>query len=219
MNQNAEWQAIKKCRLDLADFLKTLNEEQWNTPSLCANWRVRDVVAHVVLESRYTKKNSWKRLVKHRFNLNTFMYAYAREMGRKPSRELVEMLREDAGKKVLPFLTKPTGILVDLLIHEQDIRMVLGKDKAIDQRLLKHIFSAFGKRRYGVGEVLVGVKKNIRNLHLKATDIDWEYGKGELTVEGDAQDLLMAMVGRNATIHRLEGPGVIVLTHRLKHKF
>lgn len=35
-------------RTDLADFLATLRPEQWETPSLCEGWRVRDVVAHVM---------------------------------------------------------------------------------------------------------------------------------------------------------------------------
>ena len=35
-------------RADLADFLATLTREQWESPSLCEGWRVRDVVAHVM---------------------------------------------------------------------------------------------------------------------------------------------------------------------------
>lgn len=36
-------------RRDLADFLETLTPEQWQQPSLCAGWTVRDVVAHVTI--------------------------------------------------------------------------------------------------------------------------------------------------------------------------
>ena len=34
-------------RADLADFLATLAPEQWDAPTLCTLWRVRDVVAHI----------------------------------------------------------------------------------------------------------------------------------------------------------------------------
>ena len=34
-------------RADLADLLVTLEPAQWNAPSLCTQWRVRDIVAHV----------------------------------------------------------------------------------------------------------------------------------------------------------------------------
>jgi len=35
-------------RTDLVDLLVTLRPEQWEAPSLCEGWRVRDVVAHVM---------------------------------------------------------------------------------------------------------------------------------------------------------------------------
>ncbi len=34
-------------RADLADLLATLTPAQWDAPSLCSGWRVRDVVAHM----------------------------------------------------------------------------------------------------------------------------------------------------------------------------
>jgi len=34
-------------RADLPDFLATLTPEQWDAPTLCTLWRVRDVVAHI----------------------------------------------------------------------------------------------------------------------------------------------------------------------------
>jgi uncharacterized protein (TIGR03083 family) len=35
-------------RADLASFLATLSPQQWEAPTLCVGWRVRDVVAHVI---------------------------------------------------------------------------------------------------------------------------------------------------------------------------
>lgn len=35
-------------RNDRADFLETLTPQQWAAPSLCEQWTMRDVVAHVV---------------------------------------------------------------------------------------------------------------------------------------------------------------------------
>ena len=35
-------------RADLADLLHVLTPGQWEAPSLCAGWRVRDVVAHLL---------------------------------------------------------------------------------------------------------------------------------------------------------------------------
>ena len=35
-------------RAEFADFLATLTPEQWDGPTLCTRWRIRDVVAHVI---------------------------------------------------------------------------------------------------------------------------------------------------------------------------
>lgn len=35
-------------RADLAAFLATLSPQQWQAPTLCAGWRMRDVVTHVI---------------------------------------------------------------------------------------------------------------------------------------------------------------------------
>jgi uncharacterized protein (TIGR03083 family) len=35
-------------RADVAALLSTLSPEEWETPSLCAGWSVKDVVAHML---------------------------------------------------------------------------------------------------------------------------------------------------------------------------
>jgi uncharacterized protein (TIGR03083 family) len=39
--------AMSLARDERADLLTTLTPAQWETPSLCAQWRVKDVVAHM----------------------------------------------------------------------------------------------------------------------------------------------------------------------------
>jgi Mycothiol maleylpyruvate isomerase N-terminal domain len=36
-------------RICLADHFSSLTEAQWATPSLCAGWRTREVLAHLVM--------------------------------------------------------------------------------------------------------------------------------------------------------------------------
>ncbi|MFV0525861.1 MAG: maleylpyruvate isomerase N-terminal domain-containing protein [Acidimicrobiales bacterium] len=40
--------ALRAHRLALCDQLDGLTDEQWNASSLCAGWRVRDVLGHLV---------------------------------------------------------------------------------------------------------------------------------------------------------------------------
>ena len=49
MDRDQVWQAIDDERASLAALLDDLSEQEWETPSLCAGWRVRDVAAHLTL--------------------------------------------------------------------------------------------------------------------------------------------------------------------------
>lgn len=37
----------------LGDLLDSATERQWDTPSLCAGWRVREVIAHLTMAAHY----------------------------------------------------------------------------------------------------------------------------------------------------------------------
>lgn len=43
---------VKAERLRLADFLDGLGEDDWQVRSLCTEWTVHDVAAHVTLATR-----------------------------------------------------------------------------------------------------------------------------------------------------------------------
>jgi len=64
----------------------------------------------------------------------------------------------------------------------------------------------------GVQPVL-GCKKRIEGLQLKATDADWSTGEGPL-VEGPAKLVLSAMTGRRAALDQLSGDGVETMRSR-----
>ncbi|MEU7814273.1 maleylpyruvate isomerase N-terminal domain-containing protein [Pseudonocardia sp. NPDC049154] len=49
MDRDEKWAVIAGRRRELADLLAGLHEEEWERPSLCAEWRIRDVAAHVAL--------------------------------------------------------------------------------------------------------------------------------------------------------------------------
>jgi uncharacterized protein (TIGR03083 family) len=49
MDSDQVWEAIDRERLSLADLLDELTAPEWETPSLCTGWQVRDVAAHLTL--------------------------------------------------------------------------------------------------------------------------------------------------------------------------
>ena len=47
-----QWQLIRTERAALVSDLESVPDSQWSTPSLCALWTVRDVLADRLLEGR-----------------------------------------------------------------------------------------------------------------------------------------------------------------------
>src|SRR2546427_3483574 len=49
MDREQSWSVIEQERLRLAALLESLDAPDWERPSLCVGWRIRDVAAHVAL--------------------------------------------------------------------------------------------------------------------------------------------------------------------------
>jgi uncharacterized protein (TIGR03083 family) len=49
LDRDQVWQAIDTQRTDLTVLLEDLSDDEWQQPSLCPGWTVRDVAAHLTL--------------------------------------------------------------------------------------------------------------------------------------------------------------------------
>lgn len=193
-------------RSDLADFLATLAPQDWQAPSLCSRWTVKDVVAHVVSYEELGPLGLVKRFAKG-------WVVRANQVG-------VDEYSALSAPQLLAFLRdhlQPRGLtagfggmiaLVDGTIHHQDIRRALGRPRSIPHDRLRRVLQLVpGNPRIGAG-------RRIRGLRLRATDVDWVHGDGP-EVSGPGEALLMTMSGRRAALADLTGPGHATLAARL----
>ena len=203
------WEMIADARTDLAAYLETLSRDQWDAPSLCAEWRVRDVVAHLIQATTKIRVSViLKRAVRSGFNLNRAIATGAKEEGGKPPEQLLGELREGIHSEIRPPTASVNSLLGDVVVHTQDIRRALGGPGIIPaERLLATL-----DHMRGIGGVL-GNKRRIAGLHLRATDINWSFASGP-EVSGPGEALLMAMCGRKAALTDLTGDGVVILRGR-----
>lgn len=202
------WAEVTAERNELCDFLETLNADEWDAPTLCPEWRVRDVVGHVVMGSeKFGFGKSMSALMKSGFSVNKMIANTAKQVGNEPTEDLLKRLRENAASQTVPPMTKPADLLSDTLIHTQDIRRPLGKPRDIPGDRLR---LALDDQKV-VG--FMGNKKRIAGLKLVATDMDWTYGDGP-EVRGSAEALLLAMTGRKSVLDELSGDGVQTLRNR-----
>jgi uncharacterized protein (TIGR03083 family) len=206
---NDAWTMIADARMDLADYLETLDDPQWDAPSLCAEWKVRDVVGHLVqATAKLRVEVIIRRVIRNGFNLNKTIANAAKEDGAKPPEQLLRELREGVRSQIRPLTTTVESLLGDVVVHTQDIRRALGPPGTIPESRL--VVTLEHMRRVNA---VLGNKKRIARLTLRATDIPWSFGSGP-EVSGPGEALLMAMCGRKVALADLTGDGVAVLRSR-----
>jgi uncharacterized protein (TIGR03083 family) len=195
-------------RADLADFLRGLPAEQWDAPTLCDRWSVRDVVAHVISYDDLGPTGFVRRLAAGRFDPDK-----ANQVGVDQYASLSpdELLAELEGHLRPAGLTARLGGrigLVDGLIHHQDIRRALGAPREVPRERLAATLP--------LARVAPPIRafSRVRGLRLVATDIGWSSGRGPV-VEGPAEPLLMAMAGRGQALDELAGAGLPTLADRI----
>lgn len=181
------------------DLLASLSEEEWDTPSLCAGWRVREVVAHTTMAYRYSLPKVVVEVLRARGNFNRMADRAAhRDAGRLSSRELLACLEANVDHPWTPPGGGPLGALSHDVIHGLDVSTGLGRDDtASPERVVMVLGGLQPKQLAYFGVDLTGVE-------LRATDADWSYGAGE-PVTGRAQDLLLLACGRRLPAGRLTG--------------
>ena len=62
--------AITAERGALCEVLSDLRSDEWDEPSLCEGWRVRDVVAHMTMPFRYSRAKFIRELSRDWGNFN-----------------------------------------------------------------------------------------------------------------------------------------------------
>ncbi|WP_406832912.1 maleylpyruvate isomerase family mycothiol-dependent enzyme [Pedococcus sp. KACC 23699] len=207
MDEETRWAAIEAERRSLVELLGSLTPQQWEAQSLCSEWRVRDVAAHVAMTpSGFSVGTLAVGMVRARGDVWAFGRDLARRHAVLPTGELVAELDRGAAARTMPFVTNPRNILLDVLVHGQDIAVPLGVERPMP---LPAAIAAF-ERVWTMGWPF-HARRRLRDFRLVATDGALDIGTGT-PVEGRVQDLLLLATGRTAAAAaRLRGPGVEAL--------
>jgi uncharacterized protein (TIGR03083 family) len=211
MNRDDSWRVIAERRLALAALLEPLTDAEWDTPSLCAGWRVRDVAAHVALAPQVPSVTAMiadgvrARGSFHRLNHDVSV----RHATARTGRALVAELRAHAASRRLPVVTNYRNILFDVLVHAQDIAIPLGRELATPRDA-----ALAGVDRVWTMGWPFWARRRLRGIRLVASDVDWSAGAGS-ELRGPIDALLLLLTGRAAAaLPRLTGPGVAALSAR-----
>ena len=208
MASGSPWPTIHEERAALADDLAELTDDEWGTPSLCAPWTVREVLAHMAVTATMTPPKFFFKLASSGFRFDQMSArAVAAESSGTPAQGLA------AFRAHINDSTSPPGPvdswLGETIVHAEDIRRPLGIPHQYPSEALMRV-ADFYKR----SNTLIGAKSRIQGLTLRATDADWSTGSGP-EVSGPLLSLVMAMTGRPAALVDLSGEGLSQLSSRM----
>ena len=211
MDTGEVWRTIHAERSALADVLESLAPEDWDRPSLCQGWRVRDVAAHVISSPQANIATMTKAALRAGGRFHRLTDQEARRLGARPPAEIVADYRRLDGSRRHPLGTSVLDPLLDVLVHTQDIAVPLGRRHAMPPVAAR----TAADRAWGLPSLFFPVRKLVKDLRLTATDVAWTHGTGP-TVEGPMEALLLLTTGRHGpALPRLTGDGVPHLTARL----
>jgi uncharacterized protein (TIGR03083 family) len=205
MDLDDVWRSIDSERAGLADLLDDLSPAEWETPSLCRGWRVRDVAAHLTL----AHTGPWAATVatlRAGGRFDRMVRDSALRVGPLPDTEYGRRIRAMVGsRRTAPFVS-PVEPLTDVLVHGQDVALPLGRTRPVPPAA-----AATSAARVWATGFPFRARRRLAGLHLVATDSGWSAGAGA-RVEGTTGDLLLLLTGRTAAaLPRLTGEGVHLL--------
>lgn len=200
MNDEADLQPVVGAEfLALAGLLDTATEAQWDTPSLCAGWRVREVIAHMTMAARYSEEEFMAELRRCEFDFGRLSNEVAARDGELPASELVANLRSEVMQHWTPPGGGWHGALNHVVIHGLDVTVPLEVPRRSPDGTIRVVLDDLT-----AGGVQAHFGTSIEGRSLQATDLDWSYGAGP-ALRGPAEYLALVMCGRSVPGGRLEG--------------
>jgi uncharacterized protein (TIGR03083 family) len=207
MPRSDAWPLIHEERRALLADLDSLSDDAWATPSLCPGWTVSDVFGHMTATARMTPGRFVGHLASAGFRFHVMSAKdVATETAGPPASTVA------AFRNMVDATTHPPGpidaMVGEAVVHSEDIRRPLGIARSYPPAAVTRAADFFA-----ASNLLIGTKKRIEGLTLRATDVDWSRGQGP-EVSGPILSLLMAMTGRKAPLDDLGGDGLAILTSR-----
>jgi uncharacterized protein (TIGR03083 family) len=201
------WTEVHAERKALAADLRGLDSEDWAKPSLCGDWTVRDVLAHMTSAAKLTPPTFFGKMIGSGFKFEKVQQqGVAAQRGATPADTLANF------ESVLTSVKHPPGPnetwLGETVVHSEDIRRALSIEHTYPTDAVVRVADFFKG-----SNLLIGAKRRISGLTLRATDAEWSHGTGP-EVSGPILSLVMAMTGRKVAADDLTGEGVATLRSR-----
>jgi hypothetical protein len=174
-------------RRAFGDVLEGLTESDWNAPSLCEGWRVRE-------------------MVRSRGNFARMADRVARRDARAPIGTLLDGWRTGENHPWKPPGGGLKGALTHDVVHGLDITIPLGIEHPVSEQALRvvldHATTPLSLKHSGL---------DVTGIRFEADDLDWAFGDGK-PLRSRARYLLMVLMDRRLPAELLCGPATARFT-------
>jgi uncharacterized protein (TIGR03083 family) len=171
----------------LAELLGTLSAADWERPSLCAGWRIRETVAHITMPFRYSTAAVLLEVLRARGRFDVATDRLARRDAVQSTDELLAGLVDNVAHRWAPPGGGQLGALSHDVIHGLDITEALGHETVSPPSRLATVLG--GPRLAGAFKV------DLSGVRLVASDADVAVGEGH-EVSMSATDVLLVCTAR-----------------------
>ncbi|WP_162602382.1 maleylpyruvate isomerase family mycothiol-dependent enzyme [Nocardioides daejeonensis] len=202
-DDDRRWQAIHAERRRFRELVADLTPEQWQQPSVCAGWRVQEVVAHVAAAPTLRMREVPGMLWRGRGDFDRMILLDGIARGRARPEQIVALLAAHASSRHKLPGSYP---LIDTVVHTFDVTRALG----VPWQTPPEVAAAAADQARPLAR-LMGAGKLLRAVRLRANDSDWSCGRGAAEVTGPTQELLLVLCGRARIAESLSGAGVDLL--------
>lgn len=124
-------------REDFAAFLESLSPDQWEAPTLCERWNVREVAAHAIRFDELNGGELVRRFLKGWLMVDRINQVGVDDYADRTPRRLIELIRTHAQPHGLTAGFGGRTALTDNMIHQQDIRRALDLPRTIPAERLR----------------------------------------------------------------------------------
>lgn len=192
---SATWDAaIGGVLVRVAGMLEELTPEQWESPSLCERWRVRDVAGHLVWRvgsgNASMAATALATIVRERVGPMGAFDVIATREAEADYAALVARLRHVAAVKLSGAGRHGLGELTEVVVHGFDMAQPLGVDLAIDGSVT-HAVAQGATRLLSLEQ-----REVLRHRTLVAQDAGWRIGQGP-EITGTAEAIVLYLYGRS----------------------
>jgi uncharacterized protein (TIGR03083 family) len=187
MNDDELFDETVAQRTGLVQVLDGLAEREWDQPSLCENWRIREVVAHITMPYRHSGAAILAAMVRARGKFDVAADRLARRDATEPPSSLLDCLRRNVNHRWKPPGGGQLGALSHDVIHSLDITEALDLPPVSPPARLVEVLNS--------PKLMRAFKVDLTNYRLVATDSDYTHGEGR-SLRLPAKDLLLIVTGR-----------------------